>query len=201
MTTRLGRFVDRLGYSDLILALALYITLTAVFFYYSPFGGGFSTSQNMKHLAFSDALYFSVVTFSSLGYGDYVPLGVNRILAGISVFVGLAFFAVAIGKISSERTQATLTLIHSSDVQRRLDHFRAEISRISKRIRIHSEQYSSVDPKDLKEAIEDGFRIFANFRNYIIFNINQSNSIIHGNEAVVASVMRESVDRKREFLG
>ena len=36
-----------------------------------------------------DLLYFSLVTFTSLGYGDIVPLGPVRVLAGVQSVVGL----------------------------------------------------------------------------------------------------------------
>jgi hypothetical protein len=193
MTTKLGRFIDRLSYFDLALALAFYISLSATFFYYSPFGGGFSTPPDMEDVSFFDALYYSVVTFSSLGYGDYSPVGVNRVLAGVSVFVGLAFFAVAIGKMSSERTQATLTLLHSSDVQRRLDDFRLKFIEVGQGAKGNLDRVHSAGPRDIEQVIEDALRIHASFRSFIIFNINQSNAITHGNDAAVASVMRELV--------
>lgn len=46
------------------------------------FGGTF---QNR----FSDFLYFSTATYSSLGYGDIFPVGDLRLVAGIEAVVGL----------------------------------------------------------------------------------------------------------------
>lgn len=39
--------------------------------------------------SFTSALYFSATTYSSLGFGDIVPLGGMRLLAGIQVLNGL----------------------------------------------------------------------------------------------------------------
>ena len=78
-------------------------------------------------------------------------------------------------------------------MQLRLDQFREEFSSISQKVQGYSDRLSSTESKDVRELIEDAFRTHANFRNYIIFNTNQSNSIAHGNDAAVASVMRESV--------
>ncbi|MEK6858636.1 MAG: potassium channel family protein, partial [Nanoarchaeota archaeon] len=36
-----------------------------------------------------DALYFSTVTITTVGYGDFVPLGVNRWLAALEAFLGM----------------------------------------------------------------------------------------------------------------
>ncbi len=46
------------------------------------FGGTFENH-------FSDYLYFSTATYSSLGYGDVYPLGGLRIMAGIETVTGL----------------------------------------------------------------------------------------------------------------
>ncbi|OED43702.1 hypothetical protein ACH42_09410 [Endozoicomonas sp. (ex Bugula neritina AB1)] len=50
---------------------------------------------NLQH--WSDCLYFSVVTFTTLGYGDLTPFGWSRVVAAIEAFTGsfsLALFVV-----------------------------------------------------------------------------------------------------------
>ena len=45
--------------------------------------------QNVKVMQFSNCLYFSLITFTTLGYGDFRPLeGWGRILAGSEAFIG-----------------------------------------------------------------------------------------------------------------
>ena len=54
-----------------------------------------SLEQNFKN--WLDCLYFSVVTFTTLGYGDLTPLGWSRTVAAIEAFTGsfsLALFVV-----------------------------------------------------------------------------------------------------------
>jgi hypothetical protein len=42
---------------------------------------------------FTDVVYFSFSTYTSLGYGDIVPVGNGRVLAGIESLLGLVLIA------------------------------------------------------------------------------------------------------------
>lgn len=58
-----------------------------------------SFSENLMQLL--TCLYFSVVTFTTLGYGDLIPFGLSRLLAAIEAFIGsftLALFVVVFVK-------------------------------------------------------------------------------------------------------
>ena len=58
-----------------------------------------SLQQNLE--AFVSCLYFSVVTFTTLGYGDITPIGMSRIIAALEAFCGsfsLALFVVVFVK-------------------------------------------------------------------------------------------------------
>ena len=51
--------------------------------------------QNTKIMRFSSSLYFSLITFTTLGYGDFRPLeGWGRILAGSEAFIGAFMMAL-----------------------------------------------------------------------------------------------------------
>jgi len=50
---------------------------------------GLGTLGDSRHFSFNVALYFSAETFSSLGYGDVVPGGALRMLAGGEALNGL----------------------------------------------------------------------------------------------------------------
>ena len=58
-----------------------------------------SLSENISILL--SCLYYSVVTFTTLGYGDFTPIGLSRALAAIEAFTGsftIALFVVVFVK-------------------------------------------------------------------------------------------------------
>ncbi len=65
-------------------AVAYY--LLADHFGIGTFGGHFSKG-------FDDYLYFSTVTYTSLGFGDVYPLGGLRLIAGVETLTGLVMIA------------------------------------------------------------------------------------------------------------
>ena len=50
-----------------------------------------SLSASTQHIF--DAVYFSAVTYSTVGYGDMVPMGPVRFLAGTESLIGLVLIA------------------------------------------------------------------------------------------------------------
>lgn len=51
--------------------------------------------------AYLDSLYYSVVTFTTLGYGDFYPRGVGRVLAGIQALTGYVILGVLASTLAS----------------------------------------------------------------------------------------------------
>ncbi|WP_020407472.1 ion channel [Hahella ganghwensis] len=63
------------------------------------FEAGLPLTDNIQ--AFFSSLYFSVVTFTTLGYGDLAPIGIARGFAALEAFIGsftLALFVVVFVK-------------------------------------------------------------------------------------------------------
>lgn len=100
------------GYGKRPVRVILFSLLIIVFFATLYFFAGLSFSGDS--LAFNpklsfwentkiyfSALYFSVVTFTTLGYGDLAPIGIARALAALEAFIGsftLALFVVVFVK-------------------------------------------------------------------------------------------------------
>jgi hypothetical protein len=60
------------------------------------------------------AVYFSIVTETTLGYGDYRPLGISRVLVSIHVLLGLGFAGIIVAKITSARGSSVRLVSYKS---------------------------------------------------------------------------------------
>ena len=64
---------------------------------------------------FGDTLYFSYTTFTTLGYGDFVPLGICKYLTSIEALLGL----MTVGAIPGVLIALLLTRERASDPSER----------------------------------------------------------------------------------
>ena len=124
----------------------------AVYWAFGVFGVGMLefTSGTQRDVNFWDALYFSLVTVSSLGYGDIRPVGWTRLLVGAEVIIGLSFFGLLVAKISSVKQDYILRRMYYSDViDGRLKEFADELDEKLKLYRITSNMLLSgeIDPE------------------------------------------------------
>ena len=108
-----SKFFDMLcGYGERpvnVIFFSLMLILTCALGYFT-FGVSFndqmvqfSTTNTLKEnlMALANSLYFSVVTFTTLGYGDITPVGYSRIIAAFEAFCGsfsIALFVVVFVK-------------------------------------------------------------------------------------------------------
>lgn len=70
-------------------AHAVEVWLYAIVYYFLADDVGIGHFGGTFHNQFSDFLYFSTATYTSLGYGDIYPIGELRLVAGIETVVGL----------------------------------------------------------------------------------------------------------------
>lgn len=61
---------------------------------------------------FFNSLYFSVVTVTTVGYGDFVPQGASRAIAAAEGVAGFALFGMLVGKIASRRQERVIEEVH-----------------------------------------------------------------------------------------
>jgi len=178
LTTPIGRFVEKASYFDLFFFGLLAVLFSALYFWLAPT----EHSLNKSDIDLLDALYFTIVTFTSLGYGDLSPVGIGRFIAIIVVLLGLIFIALLVGKFASERQQSIILLLHTSDCQRRITSFSLEIIEINELLK---------KKVDLEKDLSQARSCLEIMTNYLIFNANQARLISFGNESTLAALYRE----------
>lgn len=125
LTTPIGALLDKASYGTIGLIIAT-IIISSAFYYYAT-----ESAQDISNIPVGwwDSIYFSIITFSSLGYGDIHPIGSGKFLASTEVILGLITIAVFVGKIASERQATLLLLLYTSEQQRRITDFEKEAQR------------------------------------------------------------------------
>ncbi|RYE47557.1 MAG: two pore domain potassium channel family protein, partial [Sphingobacteriales bacterium] len=91
-------------YIRLIVRLTLYffsVVLLFAVFYWGLSLAKFPVFQNFSCVSFSEACYFSLVTVTTLGYGDLQPLGLARALSSIEAVTGLVLAGYSISQVVS----------------------------------------------------------------------------------------------------
>ena len=109
------------SFAGVVIAFGLaYMCLT-------PQGDGVGqNSTPLSDVTFLKGIYFSIITVSSLGYGDMHPMGYSKALACIEVLLGLALIGIMIAKVTSRRLSYHVERLFSSDAQKRLDEIAAK---------------------------------------------------------------------------
>lgn len=88
----------------------------------TPMGHGIGRDfKPLSEVTYLIGVYFSVVTISSLGYGNMHPMGVSMALTSMEVLIGLVMIGIMIAKITSQRLSYHVSRLFSSDAQKRLE--------------------------------------------------------------------------------
>ena len=61
---------------------------------------------------FANAMYYSIITATSTGYGDITPQGFSKFLAALQSITALLVFAIFVTKLVSHQQEVTLTEVH-----------------------------------------------------------------------------------------
>jgi hypothetical protein len=107
--------------------LAMIVGCAIFYAFLTPYGNGIAAGPNDPLTrSFPLALYFSVVTISSLGYGDFHPVGISKFLACVEVLFGLAVIGIVIAKVTSRRLSYHVKRLFATDANRRMEDFSLE---------------------------------------------------------------------------
>lgn len=188
LTTRIGRLVERASYADVLLVSVLVLLLAALYFSAGWQGHTLSSGGDEYQANYPEALYFSIVTFTSLGYGDFAPVGFGRVVASAVVFCGLATIALVIGKVASERSQTSLLLLHRSDVEKRLSGHSEAFAERRRDAHKLAKASDVAGLEELTRSLVDGHQ---SLKRYIVFHANQSTALAFGNDGALGSFAKE----------
>lgn len=138
--------------SLLALTSALWATIVAFaggYWWLAEHGSLVFTWDSSGAPNFGDCLYFSIVTISSLGYGDIRPIGWARLLVGAEVLIGLAFLGLLVAKISSVKQDYILRRMYTEAVDSKLNKYVRELEEERNLYRITSQLLleGGIDPK------------------------------------------------------
>ena len=76
------------------------------------------------------ALYFSLVTVTSLGYGDVGPIGLSRAISVTEAVMGLLIFSLVVAKFVSRRQEELLEQVHRVSFEDRLSRVHTNLHQV-----------------------------------------------------------------------
>jgi hypothetical protein len=177
LTTIIGGIIDKMSYEKIgFLIVFLLLFCATLFWLLTPYGNG----TNQTKLDWFNALYFSIITFSSLGYGDILPVGCGKLISSIEVLLGLLLTAIFIGKIASERQYVMLRLIYTSTHQRRLVELEQEFERLNDELDIALDEHNHDKLYFLSNSI---YRFVASTGKYLHFQSSEGDLASFGNNS------------------
>ena len=150
----------------LLMFLAAIFLFGMLYWYLTPSEHGILESNQLPNdFSFFDGLYFSVVTASSLGYGDFRPIGLSRILAVVEVIFGLIFIGLLIASSTSQKITSIVSRSWASAIYSRLEEFTHSIYELKSQTRFQNIQLDEIlndendrsDDSDLLNEIREGF--------------------------------------------
>jgi hypothetical protein len=166
---RLLHIINEVSLGVLLAGLSGIVLVFAGFYYwFSLHGMLVFTYHTELRPSFADAIYFSIVTISSLGYGDIRPESWARLFVGAEVIIGLAFLGLLVAKISSVKQDYILRRMYSEAVDGKLEKYSRELEEQRSSYRITSQLLirGEIDPELTTTFRRDtpGATFFSSFR-------------------------------------
>lgn len=156
----------------------------------TPVAGGFD--------GFLTALYFSVATATSVGYGDVVPIGFVRVFAVLESAAGLLLFGLLVSRFVSRKQDQTIIEIHRIAFEDRLGRVRTNLHLVLRELQGIAESCAERDwPRDrVMTRVESAAIVFVGELRTVhdlLYRPQQTpeETVLEGILAGVASALRE----------
>ena len=119
------RVVDDVSFGWLLtIFLIMIVAFGFLYWFLSDYGHGVGqNNEPVMNVSILTAIYFSIVTVSSLGYGDFHPIGYSKVLVSVEVLLGLVFVGVMIAKLTSRSLSDLVLRLFVSDTRKQLNEF------------------------------------------------------------------------------
>jgi len=112
---------------------------------------GASAENIAVNASFLDCLHFSVVTISTLGYGDYRPESYGRVVAAVEVVSGIVLMGLFVSRLVSRQQDRFTRRLVTGQLNREIQDFRDSLSDVLLAFR-------NAPPIELERASEILFR-------------------------------------------
>jgi hypothetical protein len=86
--------------------------------------------RNSLAVGFWDCLYFSVITITTLGYGDYRPESYGRLIAGIEVLSGIVLMGIFVSRLVSGQLDRRSKRIMRGLLNAEIQEFRTQLTSV-----------------------------------------------------------------------
>lgn len=179
LKTPIGKIIDRISYIQIGVIIIITILGCGAYFYFAnPSGNG--TNHILSN--YGDAVYFSIITFSSLGYGDKAPVGVGKTVASLEVIFGLISIATLVGKVASERQATLLLLLYTSEQERRISGHERELEILHGTI---DSALSDHNDKAIHKNGNNTYALLSGIISYLRFQSNVAGLADFGNDTAL----------------
>src|SRR3989338_3250954 len=157
---RFSKFLNNSKFSILFYAYFIIIlAFGALFFLLSSTEDHGIYRDNLKISSdargFFDALYFSFVTSTSLGYGDIKPLGLSRIFSIVEVIISLMIFGVLLSKLLSANQERILEELYDVSFQERYTRIVSGLYNFRAEIEIMIGKVKTLKKEEIEEFLQD----------------------------------------------
>lgn len=102
---KIESLIESRSIMSFIVSYLLFILIIIFLFssFYATNNASFAELGTQKSIDFQESLYFSAVTFTTVGYGDITPLDENRLIASIEAITGTVLNIAFIGYVLASR--------------------------------------------------------------------------------------------------